>query len=70
MIAGLAFGLAVMGKVWRYLAGRRELALAVSTIALFLVCFAGLFGLLLLLVSFYTFAAGVAGSRQVARNLA
>ncbi|MGQ9821601.1 MAG: hypothetical protein ACUVQK_07060 [Thermogutta sp.] len=70
MIAGLALGLAVMGKAWCYLARRRELAFAISTIALFLVCFTGLFGLLLLLVSFYTFAAGVAGSRQVARNLA
>ena len=71
LIAGLAIALAVMGKAWRYLANRRELAFAISTIALLLVCFTGLFGLVLLLVSFYAFAAGaagVAGSQQVARN--
>lgn len=66
LIAGLAIALAILGKAWRYLARRRELAFAISTIALLLVCFTGLFGLVLLLVSFYAFAAGAAGSRQVA----
>ncbi|GAB6186178.1 hypothetical protein [Thermopirellula anaerolimosa] len=66
VIAVLAIVLAVMGRAWRYLSGHRELAFAISVVSLLLVCFTGVFGLLLLLVCFYSFAAGVAGDRKAA----
>jgi len=68
LIAGLAVVLAIMRRTWKYLAQHRELAFAISTVSLLLVCFTGVLGLLLLWVSFYAFAAGVAGDRQGAES--